>query len=192
METTALRVPGGMPLKTRIARSAKKGLTLIEAAMVLAILALVVAGVMLFYTSANTSRQTTSAIGELASIQQTVRSLYGGQAVYTGITTALVAQSKGLPARMTNGTSLRHSFNGQVDIVAANAGGGAGSGFQVTFQNVPQDACIKMLTYDFGRGLYAAGVGSASRTQTTGLPYPLSQANTACANASNNLVWIFN
>lgn len=192
METTALRIPGDLPLKMRFARSARRGLTLIEAAMVLAILALVVAGVMLFYTNANTSRQTTAAIGELAAVQQAVRSLYGGQPTYSGVSASLIASSKALPARMTSGSTLRHSFNGQIDIAEASAGGGVGSGFQVTFRNVPQEACVKMLSYDFGRGLYAAGVGSATRTQATGLPFPLNAANAECANTNNDVVWIFN
>jgi len=191
MECTALKGRGANPLKPRPARVRSRGLTLIEAAMVLAILALVVAGIMQFYSQANMSRQTTAALGELASVQQNIRSLYDGQASYAGMTTALIAKSKALPAKMVNGVTLRHSFNGAIDIAAANAGGGWNSGFQVEFENVPQKACIKMLSYDYGRGLYAMGVGSASRTQTDGLPYTLAAATAACSAANDDVVWIF-
>lgn len=191
MYVAGLNTKDGQTLRRRLARTANRGLTLIEAAMVLAILALVVAGIMLFYQNANTSRQTTNALNDLAAVQQQVRSLYGGQPSFAGITPELIANSKALPARMVSGTTLRHSFNGQILIAPANAGGGAGSGFQVTFQNIPQEACVKMLSSDLGRGLYAAGVNAANRTQTQGLPFPLDQANAACAAANNNVVWIF-
>lgn len=191
MELTKMTVAGGFPLSKRFAKSVRKGLTLIEAAMVLAILALVIAGIMLFYTQANSSRLTTAALNDLAAVQQTVRSLYGGQSEYTGITTAIIADSKNLPSKMTSGSTLRHSFNGSITIAAADAGGGTGSGFSVEFANVPKEACVKMLSSDLGRGLYSAGA-STVRNQTSGLPFSPTQATASCNTANNTITWIFN
>ena len=56
-------------------RRTRRGLTLIEAAMVLTILALVVAGVMLFYQNATTSQKISQAAGQISTIQQAVRSM---------------------------------------------------------------------------------------------------------------------
>ena len=93
---------------------------------------------------------------------------------------------------MVSGTTLRHSFNSTIDIVAADGGGGSNSGFRVTFNNIPQEACIRMLSADLGRGVHSAGVGSTLRTQTTGLPHSLADATAACASTYNSVVWIFN
>ena len=191
MELTEMTVAGGLPLAKRIAKTARRGLTLIEAAMVLAILALVIAGIMLFYTQANSSRLTTAALNDLAAVQQTVRSLYGGQAQYTGVTTAIIADSKNLPAKMTSGSTLRHSFNGTIIIAAADAGAGTGSGFSVEFSNVPKDACVKMLTSDLGRGLYSAGA-SVIQNQNSGLPFNPTQATASCNATNNTITWVFN
>ena len=47
----------------------KKGLTLIEAAMVLAIATLVVAGIMIFFQSASVNSKTNEAMAQLSSLQ---------------------------------------------------------------------------------------------------------------------------
>src|SRR3546814_8062460 len=57
----------------------QRGLTLIEAAMVLAIATLVVAGIMMFFQSANMNARTNEAVGQLGAVQQAVRSVYAGQ-----------------------------------------------------------------------------------------------------------------
>lgn len=192
MHTSELKIPGGLSLRQRAVKAARRGLTLIEAAMVLAILALVVAGIMLFYTSANTSRLTTAALGDLAAVQQSVRSLYGGQPSYNGLSTASLAASKALPSRMTvSTTGLRHSFNGTITVASADGGAGADSGFSVQFNSIPQEACIKMLSADLGRGLFSAGA-STTKTQTAGLPFTPGEATASCTNANNNITWIFN
>jgi len=176
----------------------QRGLTLIEAATVLAILAFVVAGIMMLYTSADQSRKTTSALSELAAVQQAVRAVYSGQSSYSTVTNQLMIDSNALPTKLVNtGTAgvIRNAFNGGITITPADAGGGAGSGFQVAFANVPKDPCVKMVTSDLGRGTFSLAVGTITRTQTSTPPLPLTlaDANTGCAAASaNTITWIFN
>jgi len=170
----------------------RRGLTLIEAATVLAILALVVAGIMVLYTNADTSRKTTTALNQLATIQQGVRSVYGGQSTYSGLSSEIIANSQHLPSSMISGTTIRHAFNGVVTILPADAGGGENSGFSVQFTNVPKDPCVKMVTSDLGRGLFSVSVGGQTRSQTGATPPPFDPgaANTACG-SSNSITWIF-
>lgn len=186
MELTEMTVAGRFPLAKRFAKTARKGLTLIEAAMVLAILALVVAGIMLFYTSANSSRLTTKALGDLGNIQQSVRSLYGGQASYTGLTNQVLIDAKALPSSMVSGTTLRHAFNGTVSVAAATVGGV--DGFSVTFTNVPDEACTKMASQDLGRGLIDLKINSTAMT----LPATPGVVSGECKNGSNTIAWTFN
>jgi len=183
--------PGVISRKSAIKR--QRGLTLIEAATVLAILAFVVAGIMVMYTGADQSRKTTTALSQLASIQQGVRSMYGGQATYSNLTTSAVAASASLPSSMVSGTTLRHAFNGSVNITPADAGGGSNSGFQIEFTNVPKDPCVKMVSADLGRGLYSLTVGGQTRSQA-GTPPPFDPTNAiaACSSSSNTIDWVFN
>lgn len=192
MNTIAVGIdPGAISRKAAIKR--QRGLTLIEAATVLAILAFVVAGIMVMYTSADQSRKTTTALSQLASIQQSVRSLYGGQATYSNLTTAAIAASASLPTSMISGTTLRHAFNGSINISAADAGGGSNSGFQIEFTNVPKDPCVKIVSADLGRGLYSVSVGGQTRSQAgTPPPFDPTSAISACGSSSNTINWIFN
>ncbi len=178
-------------------RAARKGLTLIEAAMVLTILALVVGGVMLFYSNANQSRLTSSVAGQLGSIQNAVRGVYGGQSSYLSLTNSDITSS--LPSSMTNAsdpTAIQHAFNGKVTIAPADAGGGDGSGFSVSLVGVPQQACIKLVAMDMGRSVTGIGSSVMSSPGTevgTSIP-PLSPtgAKALCGTGTNSSIsWLF-
>jgi prepilin-type N-terminal cleavage/methylation domain-containing protein len=176
---------------SRLSRNRKRGMTLMELAMVLAVIAIVVATVMLYYTSANTSRLTTQALGQLAQVQTIVRSLYGGQSSFSGVANDDLIDSKSLPQSMISGATIRHAFNAPITVTPASAGGGANSGFQVVFDDVPQEACVAMLSKDLGRGVFSAGGPGGSRNQTTGLPFTPAQAAQSCSGTYNNMTWIF-
>ena len=170
----------------------KRGVTLIEAAMVLSILAVFIAGIMTFYTTADSSRKTSSAISELGAIQQAVRSLYASQATYAGVGNVILTNSDSLPAKMIDGANIRHSLNGQVTLAAANAGGGAGSGYSVEFTNIPIDSCTKMATQDLGRGLFSITVGGTTRAiNGTPPPFDPQTAGASCNQANNTITWVF-
>lgn len=179
-------------LREELSARRKRGMTLIEAAMVLAILAVVIAGIMIFYTNADGSRKTSAAISELGAIQQSVRSLYAGQATFTNLANTVLVNSDSLPSKMINGTAIIHSHNGAVTVAAANAGNGAASGFSVQMNNVPSDACAKMVTQDLGRGLFSVEVGGTTRSITgTPPPFDPATAGTSCGAAANTITWIF-
>ncbi|MTH95488.1 type 4 pilus major pilin [Roseibium sp. RKSG952] len=170
----------------------KRGVTLIEAAMVLAILAIVVAGIMIFYTNADGSRKTSATISELGAIQQGVRSLYSGQSSYSGVSNTVLVNTEALPSKMIAGSTIRHSHNGPVTVAAANAGGGTSSGFSVVMSNIPSDACSRMVTQDLGRGLYSVAVGGTTRSITgTPPPFDPATAGSSCGSAANTITWVF-
>lgn len=178
----------------------RKGLTLIETAMVLAIAAVFIAGVMLFFQNASISAKTNEATSQLAAIQQAVRTVYAGQASYDSangtIVQGLIA-TRSVPSKMVNTTTqtLRNAFNGDVDIQpVAN-----GANFDVVFNGLPSDACAKMLTMDFGRGLLSvsgsatvqSAGGSSGSSGSTG-PMTPTDAGQACGNSNTSSIkWTF-
>lgn len=169
------------------ARIRQRGLTLIEAAMVLVIFTLVIAGVMIYYQSASSNQRTNEAMGQLAQVQQAVRAMYAGSPNYAGISTTVIAQGKNLPGKMVSGTTIRHAFNNTVAINPANISGGTANGFSVLFSGVPADACIKLLTVDLGTGLADIQVGSGTATAS----FTPATATAACATDTNNITWRF-
>ena len=172
----------------RLSNRKNRGLTLMEVAMVLAIIGIIIAGALLYFNTANTSQKITSSLAQLAQIQQSVRTLYSGQANYSGLTTALIAQSDALPASMISGSTISHAFNAGVTVTANTT---SSTNFDVVFSGLPQDVCKQMLTKDLGRGLVSAGTTVATQTQPS-LPFNLTQATAACTGTTNAITWVFN
>ena len=133
MDTTFVRNASGLRARVAEMRAAarkrrQRGLTLIEAAMVLGVLAVVVGGIMWVFTATNQNRQTSTALTQLTTIVERVRTLYGGQSSFTGLNNAALIDTQSLPASMVSGTTLRHAFNAAITVQAAEAAGGANSG----------------------------------------------------------------
>lgn len=191
--------PARLSFRKRIAR----GLTLVEAAMVLAVATMVVAGVMIFFQSASMNNKTNEAMGQLADIQQIVRSITSNQPDYASVSTAGLIASNGLPVKMISGTSVKHAFGGYVVVSAANHNGGQANAFAVSFRGVPSSACSKMAAFDLGRGMVFLGVSQGRInyntlyfSQSTGItdnrrdPVSVSQAcNTAGGTVT--MLWYF-
>lgn len=163
----------------------RRGLTLIEAAMVLTILALVVAGVMLFYQNASTSQKISAASGQISAVQQAVRSAYAGRPNYTGLANADIANQ--LPTSMVNGASdLRNAFGGQIVVAANNGGGSSGSAFTISFAGLPSEACLRLSAVDMGR----AALGISVNGDTGTPPMAPAAAQDACGTGNNStIIW---
>lgn len=175
-------------LRGRLIKAKKRALTLIEGAMVLGLFAFVVGAAMYYYGQSNSARQVTNGLGELASIQQAVRSLYSGQASYSGITTNVLTDSNALPKRMVSSAGQVRSSFGSVTVAPA-ATPEANAGFSITFNGVPKEVCTKMAVQDLGRGLYSIKAGTGS--VVTDPPLTPDVAFAGCSANSNTVVWTF-
>lgn len=169
-------------------RARRSGFSLVEIAMVLAIVALLVAGVMLFFSSAANAQKTNDAMTELAAVQMVVRSMYSGQPDYLNLTSTILAGSGQLPAKWVKSASLlSNPFNSLMTVAETNSS----VNFYVTFNGVPVAACTKMVTTDFGTSLISV---SANTTTVTARAMTPTEANgtTACVAGNSNVVsWVF-
>jgi len=180
---------GAKGLRGRLLKTSRRALTLIEGAMVLGLFAFVVGGAMYYYGQSNSARQVTNGLGELSSITQAVRNLYGGQPNYNGLNATVLTESNVLPKRMVlSPGNIRSSF-GTVTVAAANTGTADG-GFAITFNSVPREVCVQMAVKDQGRGLYSIAAGSASAD--TSPPLTPAEAYAGCNGQTNTMVWTFN
>lgn len=160
----------------------RRGLTLIEAAMVLAILAIVVAGVMVYYQNANNNQKLTSATQQITAVQQAVQGLYAGQSSKTGLQASQIVDS--LPASMVAGNDIRNPYNGTVAVAAATVG------FTLAMNNVPKDACQRLAVMDMGRQTQAIAIG-ANKHSAPNLPVSPGDAQDECTDAPNTITWTF-
>lgn len=170
----------------RFAKRAKeKGNALLGMAMALIISAVVAAGYLVFFNTANDSAKVNDFMGQLAAMQTAVQSLYYGQATYTGLDTAVVATSGTLPAKMISANTIKHPFNDDITI----APGSTGSTYVITADRIPEDSCTALMTKDLGRSLVnmhtdqdATGVDKRAMTPA--------EAQAACTDASDGVITI--
>jgi prepilin-type N-terminal cleavage/methylation domain-containing protein len=162
------------------------GFSLVELAMVLAIVALLVAGIMLFFAEANAKLKAQEASEELLVVLSSIHSLYNGQPDYTGLSSTLVVQSGQLPNKWNkSNTYVWSPYGNFVGIQPTNGNEEA----EVDFDGLPDDACTKMASasYDGVYWMFIDGLYSA-----TGTFSPAAVA-AACQTGSNNhaLKWAF-
>jgi len=173
--------------KTLARKRREQGLTLIEASMVLALSAVVVAGVMLYYQSASDNNRLQSAEGELGAVQTAVQTIYAGQSTYTGLDTTMLQGNAAIPPNLQNGTSIYTPWGASTSVTLAPvAAGGVNAYYSVTFDGVPKGDCIAMASQTLGAQLVsvAPGTGGASIASP-------SNAVAGCVGDSNKIVWTF-
>ncbi|EON3875514.1 type 4 pilus major pilin [Escherichia coli] len=137
----------------------QKGLSLIEASMVLALSAIVVSGVMYYYQSASDNNKTQTTVSEVMSIVSAINGLYIGNSGYTGLDESVIYNTSAVPdnykGKDKGKIKIMHPFGGEINIGAtAN-----GSKYYIVLNNVPQGPCVNLASMNFGTSLAGAGVG---------------------------------
>ncbi|EPP0211615.1 type 4 pilus major pilin [Escherichia coli] len=149
----------------------EKGLSLIEASMVLALSAIVVSGVMFYYQSASDSNKTQNTVSQVMSVMSAINGLYVGQASYTGLTDNVLYNSSAVPENYKDKSNrtINNPFGGKLKVAALDAGG-----YTITLDGVPQSSCVNIASMNLGTSLQGVGVKVTSKTIT---PKPLNGGN---------------
>lgn len=180
----------------------EKGLSLIEASMVLALSAIVVSGVMFYYQSASDSNKTQNTVSQVMSVMSAINGLYVGQASYTGLTDNVLYNSSAVPENYKDKSNktINNPFGGKLKVVALDAGG-----YTITLDGVPQSSCVNIASMNLGTSLQGVGVKvPSSKTLTPkalngGNPKPgdvysgtLTPANAAilCSEVNNSITFL--
>jgi len=170
----------------------EEGLTLIEASMVLALSAVVVAGVMLYYQSASDNNRLQSALGELGGIQTAIQTLYSGQSDYSGFGISVLTGNSSIPPNyqtLTAGklTALTNPWGGGVSIAVDTT---TPSQYTVAFDSVPQSACTPFASQNLGSQMLGLKINTHIET---GVPSPASAAadcdQTGSGANANKITW---
>lgn len=132
----------------------EKGLSLIEASMVLALSAIVVSGVMFYYQSASDSNKTQNTVSQVMSVMSAINGLYVGQASYTGLTDAVLYNSSAVPENYKDKSTqqINNPFGGKLKVAAVNGG------YTLTLEKVPKSSCVNIASMNLGTSLQGVGV----------------------------------
>lgn len=186
----------------------QKGLSLIEASMVLALSAIVVSGVMYYYQSASDNNKTQNTVSELMSIVSAVNGLYAGQQNYSGLTKEVLYNTSAVPENYKNTQTkdITHPFGDKIEV--GSVGQAGENGYYVLLNKIPKAACINLATMNFGTSMAGVGVGvdsnklkspgqlqkPANNKVTKGAVYDgaftPTQASSACADDYNNIGYL--
>ena len=208
-------------------RNNEQGRSMIEMLGVLAIVGVLSVGGIAGYSKAMNKFKTNKMGDQLQMISTNIRTLFSSQRTYTGLNNGMAIRAGLIPGEMYAQASkasaysskykITNAFGGDVTIEPTlQASADDDMAFLVTFEGIPQNACVSIATTDWGgdsgSGLAAMWIGAAKSTgdpllkKTTatiaptanthkpghdahGLPFSIVDANTACATDTNVAMW---
>ena len=190
------------------------GRSMIEMLGVLAIVGVLSMGGVAGYSKAMGKFRVNRASDQISQLAQNIRTLYLGQRKYSDLTETVIKKSHLAPEEMyedTSSLSLVNPFGGSVWVGTSGKKSLTDSrAFVIYSYNIPQEACIEILTQDWGTGttsgLIAFGAADTStanalfgcsndsggtRCSKAGV-MSVAQAVGICTNeVSNGIMWKF-
>ncbi|MBQ8672058.1 MAG: hypothetical protein IJ525_06025 [Alphaproteobacteria bacterium] len=208
------------PAKNRQADVPQYGRSMIEMLGVLAIIGVLSVGGIAGYSKAMMKYRINKTIEQITLIAGNVRAFFAPQRNYDGLSSysdtgkAIIKKAKLVPDEVINGSRYQGAF-GDIFIESALNKKGQDYAFSLKFASIPQEACIELLTMDWGsvasgflgiaRGepgwlhgayeelensgdnpTYVALVGGTQ----IGIPFPMEKAINACKK-DNSLSFLF-
>ena len=141
----------------------QKGLSLIEASMVLALSAIVVSGVMYYYQAASDNNKTQSTVSEVMSIISAVNGLYVGTSGYAGLNESVIIKTSSIPENYKSTNGIMHPFGGSLTLGPTQGN----TGYYIELANIPKSACVNLSSMNFGTSLGGVGVNTKPKAGGT-------------------------
>ncbi|ELX9581014.1 pilus assembly protein [Escherichia coli] len=133
----------------------QKGLSLIEASMVLALSAIVVSGVMYYYQAASDNNKTQTTVSEVMSIVSAINGLYIGNSGYAGLSQSVIYNTSAVPENYkTPDQKIMHPFGGEVKL-----GPTSDNKYYIILEDVPRGPCVNLASMNLGTSLAGVEVG---------------------------------
>lgn len=164
-----------------------KGFSLLELLLVVAVGAILILAGLSIYRNITNNTQNNEAVRLINVIKQEVTKVYQGQSTYGSTSLEpLLVNMDAIPASSLQGSNIVTPFASGADAVQVN---GAGETFEITFGDVPQDACIRLFTTYTDDDKDFTGLSLRGATVTELTP---AQANISCDSSGNNdMTWSF-
>ena len=163
-------------------KKTQSGRSMIEMLGVLAIVGVLSAGGIAGYSMAMQSYKTTSLIEKVNLIANRARTTYKG--TYTGITNTTMQNSGKLSAN-----DFTNPFGGSITLAST-----AAAEFTIAASSIPAEACVDLMTSDWGStGVFTqvvVGSKTVKPTDTT-YPAPVSGVLSACNGGNKTITFTF-
>jgi type II secretory pathway pseudopilin PulG len=143
----------------------RRGVTLIEAVLYISIALALIVGGLVFFQQASLAQRTNSAVRNISAIASEVRGLYQGSISFANLEEVALIRAGAVPSSMVDGTTLVNEWGGTVSVRSSieQTNGAqtwrANSGFSITYENVPEAACVRLTNADItGTGRAGSGI----------------------------------
>jgi type II secretory pathway pseudopilin PulG len=177
-------------------QSKQRGLTLTDTLLTLAIAGVVISGVGILFLRGLTDSKTNVGYQQYIVMQKSVRELYSGQPNFVGLDNDLMYNSGFVPSDIKgiNLGEMRNTWGGAVNVTV-NAG--TNDFFDVSFENVPNESCTRIVSYSGNQRGSTDGLDSITVTANgsdvvfNSFPAAVADIVAACvdANDENILTW---
>lgn len=148
---------------------AKSGFNLIEIAIVLAVIGLVIGGIYTAASAVTENNRRQALQKQLLQIVQNVRNTYATQPSFVIPTYAQIKALALFPGDLTdNGTAFLNPYGGVVELTVDTYSPTGNQMFRIYQHNVPQGACINLLTMAFGSAASIQQIGLLMAASTMG------------------------
>ena len=196
----------------------QSGRSMVEMLGVLAIIGVLSAGGLAGYSKAMFKHKLNTTMDQITMLVTNIRTMYGTQGNYDGLSSRQAVNLGIVPAVMigdgndavaddpnTDGDqskaeaqALTNPFKGNVSITTYDFQGVTKSGFKLTYDGLPKEACIALATADFGSGAGSGFIGVVTPTAnapatTEGNAYPMGGNDGAISKCteSASITWFF-
>ena len=166
-------------------KNEQSGRSMVEMLGVLAIIGVLSVGGIAGYSKAMAKYKVSKTTDQISMLVSNIRTLFAGQRDYTGLTTTVAGELGVAPSEMIDDVSsartLTNAFDGGVFIEATAANPRV---FGLAYSAIPRDACVTLLTSDWGGGSSSglvgivAGSGVYAATNVSGQAAIANTANT--------------
>lgn len=143
----------------------RRGVTLIEAVLYISIALALIVGGLVFFQQASLAQRTNSAVRNISAIASEVRSLHQGSNSFANLDEVALIRAGAVPSSMVDGVNLINEWGGTVSVRSSiqQTNGAttwrANSGFTITYENVPEAACVRLTNADnTGTGRAGSGI----------------------------------
>ena len=145
----------------------ENGRSMVEMLGVLAIIGVLSVGGIAGYSKAMNKYKINKTTDQVSMLVANIRTIFSSQGDYEGLTNTQAKKFGVVPNDMytnASNSTITNAFNGAVKIAAA---GGRGSGdneaFTITYDGLTQEACVTIVTGDWGSGQASGLIGIAAK-----------------------------
>lgn len=142
-------------------KNEQTGRSMVEMLGVLAIIGVLSVGGIAGYSKAMTKFKITKSMDQVTMMVANIRTLYSGQRNYSGLATANALNMGVAPAEMEGpaANTLVNAFQGTVTLGTGTYNAQANAVFYISYGNMGREACVQMITSDWGSGASSGFVG---------------------------------